>query len=436
MTEQYQIRSTTKAAVMDNLKDVELNIPPSGAYPRAIIIRYQKGAERVLKETLTPYKSKDPDQPNLMQLMAAGTNELKSVTTASSTDAEAVLDERDEEIKKMEKYKEEHPNEVVTIPRELDANMADMIADTRNCGNQSATGAKEGVCQDMINKAGKKMFTNILFDTDGNKLPLDSIDLYVVFEELLNGADGKLFKALRKEMNDVLASYRIDFRLKIVKNYEALQAMVKTLEDQGIYTDASQLVVVILAEVEKVLGQDFAFYFNAPFQTIKSLYPPSYKHDEVSLARVVQELAKADKNRDLSDAPEPEESANAVLSDLTDVDIQEIYAQAKAEGREEGYNEATEELEQANAVAAERGRNTSRDTDTPRRRSRSRSRKNITEEQKKKNCDCPHCEKVGVEAGKHPYTSPDKCFYNPNFDGKRPSFAMDKILKSFRDSSE
>ena len=105
MTEQYQMRSTTKTAVMDNLKDVELIIPSSGAYPRVVILRYQKGTVRVLKETLTPYKSKDPDQPNLMQLMAEGDNELKSITTSSSTDAETVLDERDAEIKKMKKYK-------------------------------------------------------------------------------------------------------------------------------------------------------------------------------------------------------------------------------------------------------------------------------------------------------------------------------------------
>lgn len=433
MTEQYQMRSTTKTAVMDNLRDVELIIPSSGAYPRVVILRYQNGALRVLKETLTPYRSKDPDKPNLMQLMAAGNNELKSITTASSTDAETVLNERDAEIKKMKKYKADHPDEDVTIPRELDATMADMIAEARNSANQSALGAKEAVCQDMVDKAGKKMFTNILFDADGNKLPLDDVDLHNVFEELLNGADGKLYKAQRQEMTDVLASYRIDFRLKIVKNYEALQAMVKMLKDQGIYIHASQQVVVILAEVEKVLGKDFAYYFNAPMQTIKALYPPQHEHDEVSLARVVEELAKADKNRDLSEAPEPEESANAVLSDLTDDDFQEIISQARADGRAEGYNEAAEELEQANAVAAERGRNTSRDTDTPRRRSRSRSRKNITEEQKKKNCDCPHCKQVGEEAGKHPYTSPDKCYYNPNFDGKRPGWAMDNILKSLRE---
>ena len=54
MTEQYQMRSTTKTAVMDNLKDVELIIPSSGAYPRVVILRYQNGALRVLKETLTP----------------------------------------------------------------------------------------------------------------------------------------------------------------------------------------------------------------------------------------------------------------------------------------------------------------------------------------------------------------------------------------------
>jgi len=435
MTDQYQIRSTTKKAVMDNLKDVELIIPSSG-YSRVVILRYQKGTERVLKETLTPYKSKDPDQPNLMQLMAAGNNELKSITTASSTDAEAVLDERDEEIKKMKKYKEDHPDKVVKIPRVLDAATADIIAETRNSANQSAMGAKDGVCQDMINKAGKETFTNILFDTDGNKLSLDDIDLHNVFQELLNGADGKLYKVQRQEMTDVLASFRIDFRLKIVKNYENLQAMVKRLEEQGIYTHVTQKAVVMLAEVEKVLGKDFAFAFNAPVQTIKQLYPSSHKHDEASLARIVEELAKADKNRDLSEAPEPEESANAVLSDLTytDADIQDIISQAKEMGREEGYKEATEELEQANAVAAERGRNTSRDTDTPCRRSRSKSRsRNISEEQKKKNCDCPHCKKVGVEAGKHPYTSPDKCFYNPNFDGPRPSWATATILKSFRE---
>lgn len=436
MTDQYQIRSTTKKAVMDNLKDVELIIPSSG-YSRVAILRYQKGTERVLKETLTPYKSKDPDQPNLMQLMAAGTNELKSITTASSTDAETVLDERDEEIKKKKKYKEENPNEVVTIPRALDATMADLIAETRNSANQSALGAKDGVCQDMIDKAGKETFINILFDTDGNKLPLDNIDLHNVFDELLNGADGKLYKVQRQEMTDVLASFRFDFRLKVVKNYETLQAMVKRLEEQGIYTHVTQQAVVILAEVEKVLGKDFAFSFNAPMQTIKQLYPSSHKHDEASLARVVEELAKADKNRDLSEAPEPEESANAVLSDLTytDVDVQEIISQAKEMGREEGYKEAAEELEQANAATSERGRNTSRDTQRYRRRSRSKNR-NISEEQKKKNCDCPHCKKVGEEAGQHPYVSPDKCFYNPKLNGKRPGWATEKLLKSFCDGSE
>jgi hypothetical protein len=103
-----------------------------------------------------------------------------------------------------------------------------------------------------------------------------------------------------------------DHRKKVATNFEILKSKAARVQAYGITIDTPMIVLIIFANIEQAQQHKWGREFRPAMQSIGVAFPYSHKHDDASLATILQHLAAADSVRVLHEAPEPvNEAANA-----------------------------------------------------------------------------------------------------------------------------
>lgn len=342
------------------------------------------------------------------------------------------------------------------VPDPLSITAATLVAEEENSGAQAVVGTKEAFISQCTEKVGLDVLGSVVLTADGNRQKsVNDIQIYDILQAILDGADRQPYGELLQNLNLNVLGFVMDFRKKIPVNVNNLNIKASKLKEVGIPIGYPIKTLILLANVEAVVGEKWAFHFIEALRNIKDKHPYNKVHDENSFKEVVEELSKVDERRTLKDAPAPE-VANAVEEDSPAYQALLAAATAAAEtaAAAEEYSYSSEEegmYEEASAVgdtSSNRGRGSStarsRGTSSSRGSSTSRSKqvkkkekekKTISKAQMKKNINCPHCKRNGRDKGIHPYISPDKCHLNPDLPW-RPRWAHEMLFGALDEDSD
>lgn len=430
MSEQFTARTETEETVTKRFDDqIDVNFI-NKVFTRQQILQLQTSITNVLGGTHSRAQSGLAEAPNLKGLMLEKPNKLNSAKEDGIVTTSQLLKANVETIK--QKTAEHENNKSVLIPTKLTKEMADVYSEEHNCSNQSSLGAKDAVIKFLKKLFGIEILGPFLKEPNGIDFKShDKFILHELFAFLLDAADRALFADQLTELINII-KFRVNFQQKMSVNAAAFMNKLQFLKDNGIVVDTSIMFAVFMAAIEAVLTEKWAYHFNQVFDEIKQSYPPSHKWTIDDFNKVVEKLGTADAKRDLQAAPAPEdleETANAVT---TDPDVSSLALSVLASlATPDDYSTASEEGE-ASAVqdkSSTRGRSSARSSYDKSSRSKSRARVQVSEEQQEKNIKCPHCKKYKRKK-KHPYKSPDQCYYNPDFKGTRPDWAEETLKRA------
>ena len=187
----------------------------------------------------------------------------------------------------------------------------------------------------------------------------------------------------------------------------------------GLEATETQLVFIIMVNMEAAAKHNYGSVFREPLETILDTFKYDYKHDATSLKTVLDLLVAADRHGKMCNAPAPTElQVNAVLLTLHGLLQDDLRIN----------NKAPSEYETVYAATSGNGSNISIETYGERRYhqnkeqqkkekkkkekkkkrllSRGRSRRNTNADDEVKNC--PHCKKF-ERRKPHTHITHDKC---------------------------
>ena len=308
MSDAFTARATTKDLVYAAIGKLSLPRSANEQYNHSDILNFILGCKRKLTETFNP-GSKD----GMTALLRSSTDAINpsTISTIKSTDAatwvSVLLDAKEEADKLSTTTKPVAP----TITERSEAtDEADLI----NRGNQAVIRAKEGFTEAFTEKVGAAITDTVLRSANGTDYK--SIDDYE-FVELVNAA---IQGADRPPTSDILTkltaiiSFVFDFRKKCAANVELLRAKAALLLTYGIVIDDSQLMLIIMANIEEAIRHDYGREFRQTIHDHRREHAYDKKHTATTTNKLLTELAAADAVRRLRDAPAPNHlgTANAV----------------------------------------------------------------------------------------------------------------------------
>jgi len=437
MSDQFTARTETEETVTKRLEDqIDLNLI-NKVFTRQQILQLDTSITNVLGGTHSRAQSGLADVPNLKGLMLKTPNKLNSAKEDGVVTTSQLLKANEELIK--QKTAEHAKDNSVLIPNKLTKEMADVYSEEHNCSNQSSLGGRDAVIKFLKKLFGMETLGPFLKEPNGIDLKShDKFMLHELFAFLLDAADRALFADQLTELINTI-KFEVNFQQKMSVNAANFMNKLQFLKDNGIVVDTSIMFAVFMAAIEGVLTEKWAYHFNQVFDEIKQKYPPSHKWTIDDFNKVVDKLGTADAKRDLQAAPAPgdlEETANAVTMDT---DVSSIALSVlNAITSHDDYSTASEEGEASAVQDKSSSRSRSSTRSSSEKSGRSKSGVRISEEQKEKNMKCPHCKKF-KRTKKHPYKSPDQCYYNPEFKGTRPDWAEETLkralLEEFKNKS-
>jgi hypothetical protein len=285
-------------------------------------------------------------------------------------------------------------------------------ADRLNLINQAVIGAIEGTAKAITAKVSSDVTNAILQTADGSDFKsTDNWQLKEVIATVVQGAD-------RPNTADVLSHlltiirFSFDFCKKVSANMELLRSKAGCMQSYGIAIDATQLSLVLLANIDLATGKNWGHEFCSTLQSIQRKYTYNYTHTTASITNILKELASADGVRKLTDAPTPCGHASAVTDQVSllarllhqqtpesDVDVTEGASAAlsdiKSSHNKSCHGRCGGGVECNNTHHGGQGQ-CSRSCHLPN--------------------SCPHCKKF-ARRKPHPNIPDDKCFWNKKFEG-------------------
>ena len=426
MSELYTTRTNTRDSVLAAVNELPLEKNEQGQYTRATCVNYLGQITTIAKEQFTQVEGSKEN--GIAELLVKGKNVMTNITTSSKANATQIMTKYNNEV--AETATKATTDKKIDVPDRMTLSQARQEADDLNVAYQAVIGAKEGIAKGLANKFGKNITNLVLMDANGTPKSVDAYQLHELLEVILQNANRASNKAARKALSD-LVNFVLDYRKTVLINLELIKTNAATLKAMKIPFPPEMIVLVLLANMEDVAGEDWARDFAAPMRDIRAAYGHDYDHTDTSLEDIVQQLSKADELRDFKEAPAPE-SANAVLGSTENKELIQSMMEAYA-AQDEEYSSDDDESE---AMAANYDSDASADNRRSHRRrarsqsgargGRSRSRARVSESERKKNLECIHCEDFGRD-NRHPNVSPDNCYYNPKFKGFRPKGVCDDM---------
>lgn len=426
MSELYTTRTTTRDSIVTAVNALPLEKNEQGQYTRAACVKFLSLIDTIAKEQFTQVEGSKKN--GLAELFDKGTNVMTSIKTSSKANATQLMATYNNDVAKTARKAASDTS--IDVPDKMTISQARAEADDLNVANQAVIGAKEGFAKGLTNKFGNNITDLVLMDANGAPKSVDAYQLHELLEVILQNANRASNKAARTATSN-LVNYKLDFRKTMSINYELIKTNVTTLKAMRIPFPTAMIVMVLLANMEDVSGEEWARDFAAPMRDIRATYGHDHVHDTASLDDIVQKLGVADELRDFKEAPTPE-AANTVLGSTENQSLIQSMMEAMAAQEDDEYSSDDDESE---AMAANYDSDSSTDKKRGQRgrsrgksgaRGKSRSRVRVSESQKEKNLACTHCDAFGRDT-RHPYVSPDNCYYNPKFKGFRPKSVCDQM---------
>ena len=224
---------------------------------------------------------------------------------------------------------------------------------------------------------------------------------------------------------------QFDFRKKVSTNVELLKANAGKLTAYGVEVNVPLLVLIITANVERAMQQEWGREFRTAVSTFREKHGYNVKHDQTTMDELLTALAAADSLRVMSDAPEPQEHA-LVATDYDQVmALQQMMMQQQQQIND--YEEAAYGVQSesdSSDSAPKRKKKSKKEKERGRgdRRSQSRGRSQSRRRERKEN-ECKHCKGYRKYAAKH---DEEKCWYNKKYKGFKPKHVCDDFGLTFK----
>ena len=301
-------------------------------------------------------------------------------------------------------------------------------ADRDNAFYQSVLGTKEGIAKGVAAQVGPHITDPILRKAASTDTKMvDEYQIEDLFDAVKAGAQRPAATDILTQLTAIV-SFCFDFQHKASTNMEILRDSIARLASFGVTVDATQIAIVILANVEYAAKHPWGNEYKHARDTIGRKYQYNHTHDDASIKDILSILEDADKARTMGDAPAPQDmttmgvaqAVNDAVSALGDY-YQEDYA---SESENKGMAAAVQSDSESS------GGNTRTNARRGRGRSRSRARNNERERDSYKNNPCPHCRKF-CRHRQHPNISNDQCFWNKKYKGYRPKNVCDEMEIKF-----
>ena len=405
----YTARPTNRANTIERVDKLHLEINESGQYPHDAIEGFFKSLDRELAGMFNPLDT----GRGMAGLLAATPNNINNIKSNDIFTADIILRESKAEAARI--TQQTGATATPTITTRADAQEE---ADRRNQAYQAVIGVKEGVTEAIVKKVGKDVTDPILRDINGKDYKsIDDYSLSDLKQAVIAAADRPNTPDVLKQVIAVI-DMKFDFRKKVAANAEMQKALAANVQAYGINIGPAQMVLTVLSNVEQAMQHDWGREFRPAMQNIRKKYLYNHVHDEVSYQDILNEFAAADTVRILREAPAPnEETANAV-SDTTNLfqhmmqsaqDYEETAFAAQSSGSESDSSRSRERKSKKKSKH--------RDRDRSRGRNRSRGRSHSRNDERPRN-KCKHCKDHRRYSGAH---DADRCFYNKEYKGWRPS---------------
>jgi hypothetical protein len=420
----YTARQANAKIALERIGKISLIKDEAGQYQHDAAVKYIANVTRELGTFFNLLDSKN----GMVKLIEESSNTINSIKSTSAYSADDVL-----KMSKQKAAKISKDTGTTATPSITTRSDAQEEADRLNNYSQAVIGVKEGTVEAFIAAVGHDVLDTVLIDADGTSPKgIDDYLLSDLTKLIISGAN-------RPKANDVLKqlvtalTMPFDHRKKVATNVEILKSKAARVQAYGITIDTPMIVLIIFANIELAQQHEWGREFRPAMQSIRAAFPYSHKHDDASLATILQHLAAADSVRVLREAPEPDnEAANAVSNELSL--LQQMMQEAQ-DYEEQAF--AAAESDSDTSAERNRRKKSSRRRDNDRHRNRSRSsnrryrsqsrRRDIEDKPKNK---CPHCKKYRPRVwGTH---EADKCFYNKAYKGYRPLQVCGEIGMVFK----
>ncbi|EJK64011.1 hypothetical protein THAOC_15299 [Thalassiosira oceanica] len=282
---------------------------------------------------------------------------------------------------------------------------ADAEALRRNLEGQRVLGAKDAIRDWGVSAFGKELVGTITHLADGGLRDIDDYQLHEMFTHLLTATQTETWRQLQGVAARLLGA-KFDFRTSIQTNVQKLQQMTERLGAAGITIHSSNVVLIVLGNVDLACAQPWGTTLIPALQKINSDYPAGTTHSEATLQPIMAALAKADAQRNFASAP----SDGSLAAAANEVDT--LADELAAETSDTDAAPAKRRSRKPKSKTRDRSRSTDR-----------RSHRSTSKPKKVEDNPCPHCRQFG-RWKPHPNTPDSKCYFNKKYKGWRGDTAI------------
>ena len=307
----YTARATIKAHVIAAI--AKLSLPTvNKQYTHDTAAQFILEINRVLKRAYNPLSgqwmanllqsSTDPINPSVI----AGIKATDSVSIAS------VFKDSLQEPRKLQAASTT-PSVPILLAIQVRTDAID-AADRQNVLNQAAGDAKEGATTAITKKVRTRVTDTVLRTADGTYYKsVDGYALHSIVTTVLQAANHPNIRNVRKQLSDGII-IKFNLRQRFADNAAFLQARVAHLATYGISVPEAMIATIILAKANEAAHKPWGRNIKTAVANLRRTYTQDYKHNAVSVAAILLELAKADPVSNMMAAPVPGESVNRAVA--------------------------------------------------------------------------------------------------------------------------
>ena len=435
----FKTKADTCEAFLASIKHITLQTK-NGTYSDGDVKEF-------FEEILVPVKQNfneltSEGKKGLEELFSKTSNPINSIKSTSGARVKDIIN-KDQARYDKEKLAwtvgQPHPTPVITLSEGNEA------TDRDNNNISRVLGIKKALKEHIQNQAGTAATNSVILKANSNKeKELDDIDLEELKKATIACARRSTYNSTHELIVTVMMQ-QFDYRITVAQNMEIVLSQAKEMEAFGITFPKTMLASLILSNTERASKNGlWAVDFKDSLKAIRGKYPTTFVHDVNSIKFIMEEMATADENRNLSDAPPPEEMKDVEEANYV---AHESYINTFLE---ESDTESEDELERAFAVNSDtESEDSSVDTKAARRDALKKKKKKkaaALKDKKKKeaaaikkkkeatapkkkgtvNRDCKHC-KTHRRWAKHPNIPEKKCRFNPKAKVWRPKWVAELL---------
>ena len=193
--------------------------------------------------------------------------------------------------------------DTVVVPLVTEHGQAQEEADRDNAFYQSVLGTKEGIAKGVAAQVGAHITNPILRKAASTDTKMvDEYQIEDLFDAVKAGAQRPAATDILTQLTAIV-SFCFDFQHKASTNMEILRDSIARLASFGVTVDATQIAIVILANVEYAAKHPWGNEYKHARDTIGRKYQYNHTHDDASIKDILSILEDADKARTMGRQP-------------------------------------------------------------------------------------------------------------------------------------